>query len=118
MMPVARVMSLYRHHSGEQAVTVQRTPDGLDVTASRTGDRIYLHAVNTNRQRSVSAQLAIDGMAIASGRVFELAGDPEHEIIHAQPNGVTLSEQALPSDGRWTFPAASVSAVELDVRIA
>jgi len=118
MMPVARVMSLYRHHSGEQAVTVQRTPDGLDVTASRTGDRLYLHVVNTNRQRSVSTQLAIDGMALAAGRVFELAGDPEHEIIHAQPNGVTLSEKALPSDGRWTFPAASVSAVELDVPTA
>jgi len=116
MMPVARVMSLYRHHSGQQAVTVQKTPDGLDITASRTGDRVYLHVVNTNRNRSVSAQLAVAGLAIGSGQIFELAGDPEHEIIKAQTNGVTLTEKTLPRDGRWTFPAASVSAIELDVR--
>jgi alpha-L-arabinofuranosidase len=118
MMPVARVMSLYHHHSGDKAVTVKRTPDGLDITASRTGKRVYLHVINTNRQRSVSAQIAIGGMDIASGRIFELAGEPEHEIIRAQPNGVTLSEKTLPQGGRWTFPAASVSAVELDVRTA
>jgi hypothetical protein len=44
-----------------------------------------------------------------------LAGDPEHEIIRAQPNGVVLSEKSLPQSGRWSFPPASVSAVELDV---
>ncbi len=118
MMPVARVMSLYRHHTGDRAVEVTRTPDGLDITASRRADRLYLHVVNTNRQRSVPTQIAIDGMRIASGKVFELAGDPEHEIIKAQPNGVALSEKTLPADGRWSFPAASVSAVELDVRTA
>ncbi len=118
MMPVARVMSLYRHHTGDQAVEVTRTPNGLDITASRRGDRLYLHVVNTNRQRSVSTQIAIDGMRIASGKVFELAGDPEHEIIKAQPNGVALSEKTLPQDGHWSFAAASVSAVELDVQMA
>ncbi len=118
MMPVARVMSLYRHHTGERAVDVRRTPDGLDITASRTGDRLYLHAINTNRQQSVSSRITIDGMRIASGKVFELAGDPEHEIIKAQPNGVTLSEKTLPQDGCWRFPAASVSAVELDIQSA
>ncbi|MDI6449442.1 alpha-L-arabinofuranosidase C-terminal domain-containing protein [Anaerobaca lacustris] len=118
MMPVARVMSLYRHHSGDEAVDVTRTPDGLDITASRRADKLFLHVVNTNRRRSVATQIAIAGMQIASGRVFELTGDPEHEIIRAEPNGVVLSEKALPQDGRWSFPAASVSAVELDVRTA
>jgi len=70
MMPVAMVMSLYRNHTGKQAVQVTATPDYLDVTASRTGNRIFLHVVNTNRTKSVATQLKIDGMKILSGRTF------------------------------------------------
>jgi alpha-L-arabinofuranosidase len=116
MMPVALVMSLYRHHTGGKAVGVERAPDDLDVTASRSDGRIYLHVVNTNRTRSISTRLVVDGMKIHSGRAFELAGDPEYEVIQTQPDGVVPVEKSLPSSGRWTFPAASVSAVELDIR--
>jgi alpha-N-arabinofuranosidase len=115
MMPVALVMCLYRHHTGEEAVGVERVPDGLDVTASRTGDRIFLHVVNTSRDRSITAQLAVAGMQITSGRIFELSGDPEYEVIQTQPNEIAAVQKNLPADARWTFPAASVSAVELDV---
>jgi len=118
MMPVAIVMSLYRHHTGDKAVTVQRTPDGLDITASRTGDRLFLHVVNTNRDRSVSTTVRVAGMQAKAGRVFELAGDPDYEVIQSNPHGVTPQEKPLPNHGRWTFPAASVSAVELDLQPA
>ena len=116
MMPVALVMSLYRHHTGEKAVGIEKSPSDLDVTASRTGDRVFLHVVNTKRDRSVTARLAIKNMNIISGRIFEMAGDPEYEVIQTQPNGVVPVEKNLPANGRWTFPAASVSAVELDVQ--
>jgi alpha-L-arabinofuranosidase len=115
MMPVALVMCLYRHHTGEKAVGVEHVPDGLDVTASRTGDRVYLHVVNTRRDRSVTTPLSVAGMTITSGRVFELAGDPEYEVIQTEPHEIVPVEKPLPADARWTFPAASVSAVELDV---
>jgi len=118
MMPVALVMALYRHHTGEQAVGVARTPDGLDVTASRTGDRLYLHVVNTRRDRSVTVKLAIDGMGIRSGQVFELAADPEFEVIETQARAIKPVRKDLPADGVWTFPAASVSAVELNAATA
>jgi alpha-L-arabinofuranosidase len=113
MMPVALVMALYRHHTGEQAIGVTRTPEGLDVTASRTGERVYLHVVNTNRTRSVTAALAIEGMSIRSGQVFELAADPEFEVIETQAREIQPVRKDLPADGTWTFPPASVSAVEL-----
>jgi alpha-N-arabinofuranosidase len=116
MMPVARVMSLYRHHSGAGAVKVARAPGDLDVTASRTGDRFYLHAVNTHRQRDITTALDVAGRPIDSGRVFTLVADPEAEVIETEPDVVTLKEDALPADGRITFPAASVSAVEVDLR--
>lgn len=115
MMPVARVMCLYRHHTGEAAVGVTRCPNNLDVTASRTGDRLYLHVVNTERTRSVDVELGVEATRVASGRVFTLAADPEFEVFEHQPEVLEPVEQALPASGRWTFPAASVSAVELDL---
>jgi hypothetical protein len=113
MMPVALVMSLYRRHGGQQAIGVTNAPEGLDVTASRTGERIFLHVVNTDRQRSITSRLVIDGMSIRSGSIFELATDPEFEVIETQANEIVPVRKELPSGGQWTFPAASVSAVEL-----
>ena len=118
LMPVALVMALYRHHTGDQAVSVTKTPDGLDVTASRSNDRLYLHVVNTNRDRSVTTRLAIDGMSIRSGKVFQLAADPEFEVIETQAREIVPVQKDLPPDGLWTFPAASVSAVELNAERA
>jgi alpha-N-arabinofuranosidase len=66
----------------------------------------------------VSAQIAVADMQIGCGRIFELAGDPEYEVIETQPNAVAPVDKTLPQDGRWTFPAASVSAVELDIQPA
>jgi alpha-N-arabinofuranosidase len=116
MMPVALVMALYRHHTGDQAVRVTRTPEALDVTASRSGDRLFLHAVNTNRDRSVTTRLVVDGMSIRSGKVFQLAADPEFEVIDTQAREIVPMQKDLPPNGFWTFPPASVSAVELDIK--
>jgi len=118
MMPVAIVMSLYRHHTGNKAVDVSKAPDGLDVTASRTVDRIFLHVVNTNRERSRTAQLIINGMRIKTGRIFELAANPEFEVIQTQSDQIVPVQKDLPMNGLWTFPPASVSAVELDIQHA
>jgi alpha-L-arabinofuranosidase len=116
MMPVALVMSLYRRHTGEMAVDVSSGHEDLDVTASRSGERIYLHVINTNRNRPVSACLTVDGMKIVSGRIFELAADPEFEVIETQSDEISPKEKNLPDSCRWTFPPASVSAVELDIQ--
>ncbi len=43
LMPVGMVTGLYRKHVGKQAVTVRNTQTDLEVTASRNGDRLFLH---------------------------------------------------------------------------
>ncbi|OHB76336.1 MAG: hypothetical protein A2Z25_14470 [Planctomycetes bacterium RBG_16_55_9] len=118
MMPVALVMSLYRRHTGEKAVGIETAPGDLDVTASRTSDRIFLHVINTRRDKSITALLAVKDMKIVLGKVFEIAGDPEYEVIQTQPDGIVPVEKSLSLNGRWTFPPASVSAVEMDVQKA
>jgi len=115
MMPVARVMSLYRHHTGRDAIKVENHPDALDVTASITGSKVFLHVVNTERTRSVDATLAVAGKKITGGRVFTLTADPIFEVFEHRPDLLEPVETPLPANGRWTFPAASVCAVELDV---
>lgn len=113
MMPVARVMALFRAHTGRKAVAVGRAPASLDVTASRTGRRVYLHVVNTSRTRSRAVRLSVDGMKVESGKVWEIAADPELEVMETHPDYFAPVQKPLPADGEWRFPAASVTALEL-----
>lgn len=116
LMPVARVMQLFRHHLGTHAVSLGQTPDDLDVVASRSGQKLFLHIVNTNRTRSVRAQLDVANTRITGGRVFEMADDPAVEISSLNSAEVMKTvEKPLSQDAVWDFPAASVSALELDL---
>jgi alpha-L-arabinofuranosidase len=118
MQPVARVMSLYRHHVGSQAVGVVRCPEGLDITASRSGNRYFLHVVNTNRDRSVEVRFRVDGMVASGGTVFEIAAEPTLEIRESMPDAFSPIAKNLPLDRPWQVPPASVSAVELDTGVS
>jgi alpha-L-arabinofuranosidase len=112
MQPVARVMSLYRHHVGSRAVRVAKCPEGLDVTASRDGNRFFLHVINTSRDRAVDAQFRVEGLKGKGGKVFEIAADPSFEIRETSPDAFSPVEKVLPEDGCWRIPPAAVSAVE------
>ncbi len=129
LMPVARVMALFRKHVGNKAVRVEAAPEGLDVTASRTGGKVFLHVVNVNRTRSVRARLLVTaesrpigiagrprGMKIMSARAFEIADDPTREIHETEPDLFAPRQRKLPVSGNWSFPPASVTAVEVQVQ--
>ena len=116
LQPVARVMQLYRRHIGSHTMQVVAVPDDLDVVASRRGDTAYLHVANTRRTRSVSATVRIAGHVIRSGRVFEITADPAVELSYLNSGAVMQTvEKPIGANGMWEFPAASVSAVELDL---
>lgn len=118
LMPVAHVMRLYRRHSGTEALGVTRAPAGLDVTASRSGDRLWLHVVNTRMRAAVRARLVVAGRRIGPGRIFEISAEPMFEQMGREPDPLAVKERRLGTDGEWTFPAASVSAVELELEQA
>jgi alpha-L-arabinofuranosidase len=113
MMPVARVMALYRRHRGNKEVGVTDRPKDLDVTASRRGSTLFLHVVNTNRTKAVDTSLKIGGLKIASGSVFQIAVDPAFEVDQHNDETLAPVKLPLPKSGRWTFPQASVSAVRM-----
>jgi hypothetical protein len=118
LQPVARVMRLYRHHTGTHAVRVSGAPDALDVVASRTADAVMLHVVNTDGRRSIRARIRIDGGVVRSGKVFEITADPMTELSYLD-SGDTMNvvEKEWSGDEAWEFPAASVSALELPLAV-
>jgi hypothetical protein len=115
LMPVARVMKLYRHHIGRQALEVKASPADLDVVASRTGDKVFLHVVNANRTKSVLTTPSL-GAAIERATAFEIADDPMIEVSNLNSSKVMQeTKRSLDSGGAWAFPAASVTAVEVEL---
>ena len=116
LMPVARVMKLYRKHIGHHAVNVQSSDTALDVVASRTGKTIFLHAVNTNRSRCVRASVGIAENAVRSARMFCIAEGSTVEVTELNSDKVMqVVETSLKPGEKWEFPAASVCAVELSL---
>ncbi len=120
LMPVGSVMRLFKRHNGKRGVAVKSAPSDLDIAASRSGERVFLHVANLSYNRASEVSLAVDGMAIRGGRVFEIA--PESPLVHVsetEPKVFDPVEKPLPAGPapRWRFPAASVSVVEIEVKI-
>ncbi|MDI7277684.1 MAG: alpha-L-arabinofuranosidase C-terminal domain-containing protein, partial [Anaerolineae bacterium] len=118
LLPVGRVMSLFGRHVGEAAVAVVHSSDGLDVTASRSDERLYLHVVNVLRTAAVAARPAVAGRRVRSARAWQIALDPMLEVDPTTSDQFAPRELALPTDAPWRFPAASVTAVELETEEA
>jgi alpha-L-arabinofuranosidase len=116
LQPVARVMQLYRHHVGSHSVAVSHAPAVLDVAASRRNGTVFLHVANTERTRSVRATLDVRGHIVKGGRVFEISGDTTEELSSLNSSSVMMTSKRVMAPGTaWEFPAASVSAVELEI---
>jgi hypothetical protein len=110
-------MRLFGRHHGTEGVAVKKAPSGLDIAASRSGNRVFLNVANMDFSRSVEATFAVDGMTIKGGKVFAI--EPERvrqEISARNPTVFDPKEAALPAGDvlKWRFPARSVSAVELE----
>jgi alpha-N-arabinofuranosidase len=116
LMPVGKVAALYRAHAGSEAISLASTPPGLDAVASRSGDRLFVHAVNTNLADGVSCRLTVGGRTPKLLRMHQLSSaDPFAEIISAQDDPVTLETRVLAPAEPLRFPAASVTAVEVQL---
>jgi len=119
LMPVGSVMQLFKRHNGKQAVAVKSAPADLDIAVSRSGTRLYLHVANLSYRTSCEVTFAVEGMAIAGGAVSEIAPEsPRAYVSETEPNVFAPVEKPLPLDPvpTWRFPAASVSAVELELK--
>jgi hypothetical protein len=117
LMPVGSIARLFKRHNGKQAVAVKSAPGELDIAASRSENRVFLHVVNLSYARTVRASLAVEGRRIAGGRVFEIAPEDPREYVNVdQPGVFAPCEKPIPPGApAWSFPKTSVSAVELEL---
>jgi alpha-L-arabinofuranosidase len=116
LMPVASIARLFKRYNGTQGVAVTTAPSGLDIAASRSGNKIYLHVANVQYRGAVDASFTIDGMSIVSGRTWAIAPENLRQFVGPdQPDIFTPVEAAIPNQPalKWRFPAGSVTAVEL-----
>src|SRR6266446_2345755 len=121
LLPAGAVARLFKRHNGAQGVSVKSSPAALDIAASRTEDRIFLHVANLDYRSATEATFAVKGMVLTGGRVLEIAPEnPRQEISPLNPEVFKPTERLLPSAEivKWRFPARSVSVVELDCRAA
>jgi alpha-N-arabinofuranosidase len=118
LTPAGSVMRLFRRHGGQHAVAASGVPSSLNIAASRTGERLFLHVANLRFRDAVEVTFAVEGRSIAGGRVLEIAPEnPRQAVSQDQPDVFVPKEKPIvPGPATtWRFPAASVSAVELDL---
>jgi len=121
LLPAGAVARLFKRHNGKEGVAVKSWPTDLDVCASLTGEKIFIHVANMNYASSVEASFAVNGMTITSGHVLEIAPEnPRQEISPLNPDVFKPTERALAQTDvvKHRFPARSVSVVELACRAA
>lgn len=117
LLPVGSITRLFKKHNGSSGIGVKQASSSLDIAASRTGDRIFLHVLNIDCRKPVATTLTVDGAEIAGGRVFEIAPPSLRTAVSQDtPDVFRPVEKSMQNDGTWTFPPASVSAVELEMR--
>lgn len=121
LLPVGAVARLFKRYNGKEGVSVTSRPTDLDIAASRTGNRIFLHVANMKYDGATDASFAVRGMAVTRGRVLAIAPDkPRQEISPLNPEVFNPTEHPLVGGDsvRYRFPARSVSMVELECRAA
>lgn len=118
-MPVASVTQLFRKNVGEQGVRVERAPSDLDVVATRTGERVFVHVANKRYSGAVTVSFRVSSSVIAGAKVRAIAPPDLRAYVDAdQRKTFTPVEQDL---GRgpeftWRVPAGAVGAVELTLK--
>jgi hypothetical protein len=110
-MPAGSIARLFRRHNGTHAVAVKRAPAGLDIAASRSGSRLYLHVANLEYGRAVEA--AFPGAK--GGRVFEIAPENLRSSVNQDQREIFSPREKVMAGASWRFPAGSVSAIELEL---
>ena len=116
LLPAGEVMRFFRQTSGDQGIRVPERHGALELSGSRKGNTLYLHAVNTDLHNREALELEIDGATIESAFVEEIAPGIASYVDHERRDTFLPVRRDLTiQDNRvaWTAPAASVSALVL-----
>jgi hypothetical protein len=111
LTPAGSIARLFKRHNGTHAVAVRRAPPGLDIAASRTDKRLFLHVANLEYGRSVEATFP----GTKGGRAFEIAPDDLRSYVNQDQPDVFHAREKTVQGSLWRFPPGSVSALEFEL---
>jgi alpha-L-arabinofuranosidase len=117
LTPAGSVMRLFGRWNGKQGVAVKSAPSGLDIAASRTEGRVYLHVANTSYREGIDGEFSVEGKKVTGGRVLEIApSSPRSAVSQDEPHIFQPREHRLEPGvpPKWRFAPGSVAVVELD----
>ena len=120
LLPIGSIMRLFKKNIGRSGLTIGSSPAGLDIAASRNEDKIFLHILNMNYNDPVKASFAVEGIKITGGKVHEIAPQSSRAYVNQnRPDEFAPRVKNLKfgEPVEWTFPAMSVSVVELDISV-
>lgn len=111
LQPVGAVMALFGKYQGKHALDVS-CKGNVDVVASATDNKIYLHLANIDMKRAQEIELDLCGLAIASAKMHYIAENPATEITPVNTDVFAVKDADVIGN-RITLPAAAVAAVEI-----
>ena len=112
LQPVGSVMSLFRHHLGQNAVDISYSGD-IDAVASITDCTLFVHVANLSMSASQTLRLDIGGKKIKSAKAYYIASAPDVEITFSNPDVFKVCEADIEGD-TFKLPPAGVSAIEIE----
>jgi alpha-L-arabinofuranosidase len=130
--PIFLVNELYAQHRGDQHLastvnspTFNTSDEGtnipyLDATASRTADRIFIKAVNTDRTSALLTTINLQGVMPARQAELKTITAPSLDVANSfsRPDAVSIQTRMLASGRTFvvTLPKHSVSVIVLKTR--
>lgn len=112
LQPVGSVMSLFGKHQGKFHLDC-KCRGAVDVVASMTDNKVYLHIVNTDMHSPQQIKLDTD-KAVKSAKMHFIAANPTSEITQLEPDMFAPVSRSIDGDV-LNVPAAAVCAVELEI---
>ena len=106
--PIFLVNQVYNEHRGDVRLSTTVNTPYVDATASRSGNKIFIKAVNTNLTSSLVTTIALEG-AVPGTRA---------EIQTISGRAATVESKSIPAARRFTavLPSKSVSVITITVR--
>ena len=114
LQPVGSIMALFGKHQGKYMLD-SSCNGALDVTASMTDNKIYLHIANTDMTHSQETKIDI-GTKYSGMEMHYITENPETEITPVNPDVFAEKHSSIQGD-TVTLPPACVAAVEITLSV-
>ncbi|HWF87286.1 MAG TPA: alpha-L-arabinofuranosidase C-terminal domain-containing protein, partial [Pyrinomonadaceae bacterium] len=105
---IYRVNQLYSTHRGDVRLGTEVSSPSLDATASRSGNTIFIKAVNMNPTNSLTTTIFVRGLTPSGSGTIETFGDPGL--------GIGTRSTRIAPEFTVTLPKKSVSIITIKIR--